>query len=177
MTSMMTCSNAGKLSDKKYTSIRLKDAVEVFQDYKKSALLLSTCYCDWKCCIEAGVDKSVCQNQKIAQQREVTLPFESVLKKVNQSFTDAVIFGGLEPFMQADEVIQCIEYLRQHGVKKDIVIYTGYYVEEIDAETLAYLVLNGVILKCGRFIPNRKSKFDAVLGITLASDNQYGVYL
>lgn len=56
-------------------------------------------------------------------------------------------------------------------------IYTGYYVEEIDAETLAYLVKNDVILKCGRFIPNRKSKFDVVLGITLASDNQYGVYL
>lgn len=177
MTSMMTCSDVGKLSDKKYTSIRLKDAVEVFQDYKKSALLFSTCYCDWKCCHEAGVDIDICQNQKVSQQREVTLPFESILKKVNQSFTDAVIFGGLEPILQADEVVQCIEYLRKHGVKKDIVVYTGYYLEEIDPETLAYLALNDCILKCGRFIPDRKPKFDAVLGITLASDNQYGVYL
>lgn len=177
MTSTMTCFNVGKLSYTEYTGIRLKDAVEVFQDYKKSAILFSTCYCNWKCCHEAGIPESVCQNQKVAQQREVYLPFESVLKKVNQSFTDAVIFGGLEPMLQADEVVQCIQYLRQHGVKKDIVVYTGYYVEEIDEETLAYLAMNDVILKCGRYIPDRKPKFDAVLGITLASDNQYGVYL
>lgn len=177
MTSMMTCSDAGKMTHKKYDCIRLKDAVEVFQDYKKSALLFSTCYCDWKCCHEAGVDIDICQNQKIAQQREVILPFESVLRKVNQSFTDAVIFGGLEPLLQPDEVLQCINYLRCHEVTKDILVYTGYYMEEIDEETLMYLTVCDVILKCGRYIPDRKPKFDAVLGITLASDNQYGVYL
>lgn len=176
MTSMTDCSK-GQLSDRVYTSFRLKDAVEVFQDYKKSALLFSTCYCDWKCCTELNIDISVCQNSKISMQREVNLPFHRILDMVRNSITDAVIFGGLEPFLQADELVQCIQYLRNNGVKKDIVIYTGYYIEEISTETLLFLSLNQVILKCGRYIPNRSSKYDEVLGITLASDNQYGVYL
>ena len=172
MTLMTICSKGGY-----YDSIRLKDIVEVFQDYKKSALLLCTCYCDWKCCAESGLDQSLCQNSRIAKQREIKTPFASILKKVNASFTDAVIFGGLEPMMQVDEVIQCIEYLRLNGVKKDIIIYTGYYLEEIDSNILYRLSQNKVILKCGRFIPNRSSKYDPILGVVLASDNQYGVYL
>ena len=128
--------------------IRLKDVVEVFQDYKKSALLLCCVSCDWKCCREAGI-----------------------------SNTDAIIFGGLEPLLQIEEVCGLIEYLREHNVKKDILIYTGYYLEEIDKSIIERLKKHHVILKCGRYIPNRPQKFDKILGITLASDNQYGVQL
>lgn len=178
MTSKMVYFNVGKLNeDIKLSSIRLKDMQEVFQDYKKSALLLSTCFCDWKCCNEAGIDKSVCQNNKIAQQKEVVVSFSSLLKKVRSSITDSIIFAGLEPLLQIDEVVQCIDYLREHNVKKDIIIFTGYYLEEIDHNTLERLSDKRVILKCGRYIPNRPSVFDQVLGITLVSDNQYGVYL
>ena len=172
MTCEMTFSDVGKLSDIKYTTIRVKTVVEVFQDYKKSALLFSTCFCDWKCCIE---NPSICQNQKIVRQENIELSFSEVLNMVNHSFTDAVIFGGLEPLLQADEVVQCIHYLRQNGVSKDIVIYTGYYLEEIDDNTLKHL--SGCILKCGRFIPDRPNRYDEVLGVTLVSDNQYGIYL
>ena len=172
MISMMICFKGDF-----YNSIRLKDIVEVFQDYKKPALLLCTCYCDWKCCAESGTDSSLCQNSRIAKQREVKTPFASILKKVNASLTDAVIFGGLEPMMQIDEVVQCIEYLRKNGVEKDIIIYTGYYIEELDSSILYRLKNANVILKCGRFIPNRPSKLDPTLGVVLASDNQYGVYL
>lgn len=178
MTSMMICSNT-KLTGKTYDSIRLKDCTEVFQDYKKSALLFCTCYCDWKCCTDAGIDISVCQNQKITQQKEIEVSFESVLKKVNQSVTDAVIFGGLEPFMQTDEVVQCIEYLREHGVTKDIVIYTGYNLLEIENITLYRLACQNVILKVGRYKPDEPNHdvIDSVLGVKLATRNQYGVYL
>ena len=34
-----------------------------------------------------------------------------------------------------------------------------------------------VILKIGRYIPNDKSKFDDILGVTLASSNQYAIRL
>lgn len=157
--------------------IRLKDVVEVFQDYKKSALLLCCVSCDWKCCREAGISNEVCQNHRIASQREVTIPFDSVLNKVSRSFTDAIIFGGLEPLLQIEEVCGLIEYLREHNVKKDILIYTGYYLEEIDKSVIERLKKHHVIFKCGRYIPNRPQKFDKILGITLASDNQYGVQL
>lgn len=157
--------------------IRLKDIVEVFQDYKKSALLLCCISCDWKCCIEAGIDVSVCQNHNIIKQREVYLPFDVILNKVNLSITDSIIFGGLEPLLQSDEVCGLIEYLREQGVKKDILVYTGYYIEEIDKEVIKRLKNCHVILKCGRYIPNKPKKFDKILGITLASDNQYSVQL
>lgn len=162
MTSMMDC-------------FKVKDVVEVFQDYKKSAVLFSMCYCDWKCCKEAGVD--VCQNLPLAKQEIIGMSFSYALSFVNKSMTDAIIFGGLEPLLQAEEVIHLIHYFREHGVQKDIVVFTGYYIEEIDKDVLESLTQCHVILKCGRFIPNRPSKFDDVLGVTLASDNQYGVQL
>lgn len=158
-------------------NIRVKDVVEVFQDYKKSALLFCTCFCDWKCCIEAGISKDICQNHKIANQREVNLPFEKALNMVKFSITDSIIFGGLEPILQAEEVCSLIEYLRNKGITKDILIYTGYYIEEIEESVLQRLKNCHVILKCGRFKPDRPKKFDEILGITLASDNQYGVQL
>ena len=177
MTSMTGYSNIGKLSQQEFNSIRVKDVVEVFQDYKKSALLFSCCFCDWKCCKEAGIPISVCQNQSICSQRTITLSFESVLRMVNNSITDAIIFGGLEPFEQIDEVVRCIEYLRFNFVSKPVIIYTGFYPEEINENTLDRLSLSHVILKCGRYIPNLPPVYDEVLGITLASNNQYGVQL
>lgn len=160
-----------------FKEIRLKDVVEVFQDYKKSALLLCCISCDWKCCIEAGISNDVCQNHNIAKQGEARLPFDVILNRVNSSLTDAIIFGGLEPLLQTKEVCGLIEYLRECGVKKDILVYTGYYLEEIDSGVLERLKKCHVILKCGRYIPNKPKKFDKILGITLASDNQYGVQL
>ena len=177
MTSTTTYSNLGKMSDKKYTSIRLKDMTEVFQDYKKSGILLCVSFCDWKCCKEANIPESVCQNNKIASQEIHEIEFKDLIKVVKNSYTDSVIFAGLEPLLQIDEVVSCIEALRDSGVTKDILIYTGYYLEEIDSRTIEKLKTLKVILKCGRYIPDRPSKYDEVLGVTLVSDNQYGVKL
>lgn len=167
MTSMTTLCN----------TIRLTDVKEVFQDYKKSALMLGTCFCDWKCCKESGFPVTLCQNHSISKQGFHTVTFKQVLDYVRKSYTDAVLFAGLEPFMQKKEVLSCVRYLREKGVTKDIVIYTGYYLEELNEEVLEVCENCHVILKCGRFIPNRKPVFDKVLGVTLASDNQYGVIL
>lgn len=160
------------------TSIFLRDAVEVFQDYKKSALLLCTCFCDWKCCTELGRDKSMCQNSTLKEVAIKKIPFSEIFDMVTRNTViDAVIFGGLEPFIQINQVIQCIEYLRERGMTKDILIYTGYYIEEIDEAIIERLKESDVILKCGRYIPDRPPKFDDILGVTLASDNQYSIEL
>ena len=32
---------------------------------------------------------------------------------------------------------------------------------------------DNIIIKYGRYIPNQPSRYDSILGVTLASDNQY----
>ena len=52
-------------------------------------------------------------------------------------------------------------------------IYTGYNREEI-AEQIGTLAGEGnIIVKFGRFIPHQEPHTDPVLGVGLASDNQY----
>ena len=54
-----------------------------------------------------------------------------------------------------------------------IVIYTGYTEEEL-VKTIPWLQKFGnIIVKFGRFIPNSPHIYDAVLGVELASNNQY----
>ena len=64
----------------------------------------------------------------------------------------------------------------RHYTLDDIVIYTGYTEEEIYNKR--YIMSNlrqfpNIIIKFGRFIPNQKPHFDEILGVKLASDNQY----
>lgn len=55
----------------------------------------------------------------------------------------------------------------------DVVIYTGYYPDEIKDALDVLKGFNNIIIKFGRYIPNRQSRYDEILGVTLASDNQY----
>ena len=54
-----------------------------------------------------------------------------------------------------------------------IVIYTGYYPSEIKEQLKKLFKFNRIIIKFGRYIPNDKPRYDEVLGITLASSNQF----
>ena len=56
-----------------------------------------------------------------------------------------------------------------------IVIYTGYYPSEIKEQLKKLFKFNRIIIKFGRFIPNDKQRYDEVLGITLASSNQFAL--
>lgn len=55
----------------------------------------------------------------------------------------------------------------------DIVIYTGYTEEEIKDKIEWLSLYENIIIKFGRFIPNQGKHFDEILGIELASPNQY----
>ena len=79
---------------------------------------------------------------------------------------------------------------RDYGCKDDIVIYTGYNENEEIFTEKCFEVFNrhmnliehlsrykNIIIKFGRFIPNRPHKFDEVLGVELASDNQYAKFI
>lgn len=59
------------------------------------------------------------------------------------------------------------------STQDDIVIYTGYYKEEIKEYIDKLRVYPNIIIKFGRYIPNQEKHYEEELGIYLASDNQY----
>ena len=93
---------------------------------------------------------------------------------LNNPLTESIVFGGLEPLEQFNELCSFLEVLRgQFQCKDDVVIYTGYYFEEVPEWIQQLATYGNVIVKFGRYIPNQKHIFDEVLGVELASDNQY----
>ena len=152
--------------------MRIRALVEEnFQDYKKCSMLIGTAFCNWKCCRECGED--LCQNMPLAQSPIVTMPNGDIVDRyMKNKLTSAIVFGGLEPFDQFDELIFCIDAFRRYTFD-DIVIYTGYNKDEIEGEIEYLKQFRNIIVKFGRFIPNDTPRYDEVLGITLASQNQY----
>ena len=148
---------------------------ENFQDYKKPSMMLATCYCDWKCLKELNLDISICQNSQIAQQKNIEVSIESIINRyLNNPITRAVVIGGLEPMLQFEEVLEFVKQFRKYS-NDDIVIYTGYYPEEIQDKIKELIQYKNIIIKFGRYIPNKDKRFDEVLGVWLASDNQFAV--
>ena len=155
--------------------MRVKTIVpERFQDYKLPSMFISTCFCDYKCCHEQGLDIEVCQNAPLAQQENKEIDNQIIYEQfVNNPITKAVCVGGLEPMIQINEVIDLINLFRTNGENCPFVIYTGYYPNEIPEPLERLKQYKNIIVKFGRFIPNSQSRYDEVLGVTLASSNQY----
>lgn len=155
--------------------IHLKGVVmEDFVNYAKPSLFLITCKCDWKCCHEANIPITVCQNEPVVRQDTKEFLISSIYKAyIDNEITKAVVIGGLEPILQFEEVLSLLDYFRKQNCNDDFVIYTGYYKEEIEKEIEQLKKYPNVILKYGRYKPNSVSRFDDILQITLASDNQY----
>ena len=64
---------------------------------------------------------------------------------------------------------------RNFVARDDIVIYTGYYKNEILEEVNILSQYPNIIIKFGRYIPNSTPIHDRILGVTLASNNQYAI--
>lgn len=155
-------------------SIRLKQIIdEVFQDYQKPSMLLATCQCDWKCLKEQGLDIFICQNSELFQQKTVDVSIDKIIDRyINNPITKAIVIAGLEPILQFDEILTFLNHFREH-TEDDVVIYTGYYPEELQSEIRQLKQYKNIIMKFGRYISGRDKRFDEVLGIWLVSDNQY----
>ena len=156
-------------------TIKLKNIVmEDFVNYKMPSMFLVSSVCNWKCCIEQNMDIGVCQNAPLVQQATKEISIEYIYNQfVNNPITKAIVIGGLEPMLQIDEILSLIKYFRQHNEQSMFVIYTGYYPNEIANELFKLKKLNNIIVKFGRYVPNDKPTYDKVLGINLASSNQY----
>ena len=144
---------------------------EDFINYKVPTMSLLFPFCSMKCNLEAG--REVCHNTNVDTSKLLDISNEIINKKyLANDISQAVVMYGMEPMDSWEEVISFIHDFRK--VSNDsIIIYTGFYKHEITNKIEELKKYKNIIVKFGRFIPNQKSIEDKVLGITLASDNQY----
>ncbi len=156
--------------------VRLKNLMdENYQDYKKTSMMLATCQCDWKCLNEQGLAIDICQNSELSKQQNIEISIDSIIDRyLNNPVTKAIIIGGLEPFLQYEEILKFIQCLRKK-CKDDIVIYTGYYPHEIKDKIIQLKCYKNIIIKFGRYKQNSTKRFDNVLGVWLVSSNQFAI--
>jgi hypothetical protein len=151
----------------------------IFEDivnYKKISLTIMMPICSFKCDKECGVN--VCQNSKLANSPDIEINPKKIIKTyyLDNPIVEALVFQGLEPFDTFDDLVDFISEFRKVS-NDDIVIYTGYNIEEILNEISYLQQYKNIIVKFGRYKPNQKSHFDEVLGVTLASSNQYAEHI
>lgn len=152
---------------------------EDFVNYKKPSMYIAFPFCDFKCEREAGCP--MCHNSQLMREREIEVkPKDIVERYMNNDITKAVVMAGLEPFDSAIELVSLIIEFRKK-LEDDIIIYTGYTEEELETgigvENKMYHFiktnLSNVIIKYGRYVPNQEPHYDEILGVKLASPNQY----
>lgn len=147
----------------------------IFEDtvnYKKISLTIMMPICNFKCDKECG--KPVCQNSELAHQSGYEIDPKHIIENyyINNPITEALVFQGLEPFDSWPDLFYFISLFREKSLD-DIVIYTGYKENEIGTLIEDLTRFDNIIVKFGRYIPDQESHFDEVLGVNLASPNQY----
>ena len=146
---------------------------EDFVNYKVPSMFIATATCDFKCDRDCG--SQVCQNAALAQEDDIHTGDDYLINRyLKNHITQAIVFGGLEPFDQWQELWTFIQKLRlQYQCKDPVVIYTGYTEEEIDGMLAFLRTMPNIIVKFGRYVPMQQPHLDPILGVNLASDNQY----
>lgn len=148
-----------------------------------SSLFVGMGTCDWKCCISAGVPIETCQNSELAKAPIVELDARDLLRRYAWE-SGSVVVGGLEPFNDMGSLKELatayknfVSYLNNETELDKFVIYTGYNPDEVISrvEEIYNIVKDKLtlIVKFGRFVPGQKPHLDDVLGVELASDNQF----
>ena len=145
--------------------------------------------CSFKCNIDYG--NSICQNYQMNKLDLIDIDVDSICKRyLSNDLTKALVIGGLEPFDSPFDLEALVDTLRtKYDCKDTIVIYTGYTKNELlgngekEYENVNYDKLSAVykqiisykniIIKYGRYIPGQEPHYDPILGVKLASDNQY----
>ena len=149
---------------------------EDFVNYKKPSMFIGAgISCSFKCDKECG--QNVCQNSSLSREPTIRLSTEKIVTRyIDNPITSAIVIGGLEPFDNYNEVRNLIKEFR-HQTNDDIVIYTGYNKKELGDKIEELSIYPNIIIKFGRFVPNSQARMDEVLGVKLASSNQYAEYI
>lgn len=148
---------------------------EDFLQYQKPSMFIICPWCTFKCDKENGTQ--ICQNRALAHAKEISIDTENLVKRYLQNnISKAIVFGGLEPMESFDDIMLFLYILRdKYQCKDDVIIYTGFRNDEIEDKISLLSQYENIIIKFGRFMPNQKPHFDTVLGVNLASNNQYRV--
>lgn len=140
---------------------------EDFVNYKKASMTIIFPYCTFKC------GKDYCQNSSLAKTPIIEISIDDLVNKyINNPITEAVVMQGLEPFDSWNDLKEFVQKLREYN-NDDIVIYTGYNKDEIIEKINELSKYTNIIVKFGRYISNQEKHFDDLLGVYLASNNQY----
>lgn len=144
---------------------------EDFVNYKVPSMYIGMPKCSFKCEKECGMQ--VCQNGVLATSTSLDISNKDIIDRyINNPITSTIVLAGLEPFDSYIDLIDFISDIRKY-TDDDIVIYTGYYKDEINELIDELKQYRNIVVKFGRFIPNQKKHYDDILGVYLASDNQY----
>lgn len=139
---------------------------EDFVNYKKVSMTIMFPHCTFKCGAEH------CQNSPLAKSKTYDIDIDETIEKyLNNPITEAVVMQGLEPFDSWSDLLLFIEKFRAKS-QDDIVVYTGYYKEEITDKIDILKRFPNIILKIGRYLTGHEKHYDEILGVYLASDNQ-----
>lgn len=151
--------------------ITVKGIVEEdFVNFHTPSMVIMSPRCDWKC------GKGLCQNSPMALSPSMEVYVAGLVTRyLNNPLTGAVVFSGLEPMLDFEDILTFIVELRNKGCQDPVVIYTGYDEDEVEREVV-YLQkhFKNIYMKFGRYENGQQAHYDDVLGISLASDNQYG---
>lgn len=160
---------------------------EDFVNYKKPSMYIAFPNCSFKC--DLFNQCKICQNSSLAQEPTINIDKNELIERyLANPITEAFVLSGLEPFDSILDLLAFVNAVRNdYNCHDDIVIYTGYTEEELlngrydgDSPELlreyySYLChsFDSIIIKFGRFIMNDTPHKDEVLGVELASRNQY----
>lgn len=145
---------------------------EDFINYHEPVMTIEFPRCTFKCNKEYG--NTICQNGKLAKTKNYDIDMDYIIQSyLKNDITKGFCFQGLDPFDTPGQMIELIQEIRKH-TDDIIIIWTGYNKNEIQF-TVNFLAefYKNIIIKFGRYIPNQTSHYDEILGINLASNNQY----
>ena len=152
------------------TTITLKGIIdEDFVNYRVPSMTLMFPYCNFKC----GVD--LCQNSSLESSEVIKIDVDKLCERyISNPISEAVVCQGLEPFDSFRDLITFVSRLRiMYNNDDDVVIYTGYNKDEIADQINKLSAYRNIIVKYGRYLPDETFHFDDILGVKLASSNQF----
>ena len=146
-------------------------------NYKLPCLTIEFPYCTFKCDKLNGCQ--VCQNSSLAAEPDIEVNGEYIWNLYKQNpLTKAFCFQGLEPFDSYLDLLDLVMFIRIHKQCDDpIIIYTGYNEGEDWIVENSLRHYNNIIIKYGRYLMGHEPHYDDVLGVKLASNNQYAKVL
>ena len=140
-------------------------------NYKEPVLTLEFPYCDFKCDKLNGCQ--VCQNNPLIYEPTYAISFEKIWDLYQQNpLTKGFCCQGLEPLDSFCALLDFVQFIR-NKTNDVIIIYTGYDKFEKPLFLKAINQYTNIIVKWGRFILGDERHYDPILGVKLASNNQY----